>query len=163
MNGSGQTPAPGAGEQTRRQFVFRTELSLFKWGGFSGWHSDYFESTKPMPIFNAPEGEPAAGPPARPTTGNGASVLQALDEVCLPAVQADRDVAALAPAAGFKRNRRDGAFHKTLGRKPYEIIVAPRGANQTVCSVQLKYPAGAEAPLREALHVWYEDGWLQLA
>lgn len=107
------------------------------------------EAAKP-----GPADQTVAALPPLPTTGDAAQLVQTLEGVCAPAVEKDQDVAALAPKAGFKPNRKDGAYHRPLGQRQHEIIVAPRGANQTVCSVQVRYPPGGEGEFRKVLHLW---------
>ena len=97
---------------------------------------------------------PSAPPPALPTSGVGASVLAVLDKVCLPMVREDQPVSVVGPRAGLKLNKRENVYAAALGEAPYSISVRPRGANQTVCNVQIRYPLGQGNEIARALNIW---------
>jgi hypothetical protein len=97
--------------------------------------------------------EPAP-PPNRPTTGDGAVILDVLETVCVPAVrgQALDDIA---KAKGMKRNRRDGSWTMPLGGdKNYTVTLLPQGSNKDVCMAEVHYALGQEAPIVDALNIW---------
>jgi hypothetical protein len=101
-------------------------------------------------------GVAAAAPalPALPTSGVGASVLSVLEKVCLPVVRKDQLVADVGPSAGLKLNKRKNVFTAPLGQAPYSISVLPRGANEDVCNVEIRYPLGQGDEIAKALNIW---------
>lgn len=111
----------------------------------------------PDPAVSTGAAAPAEGPgaerPALPTTGDGAAVLSAIEKICIPQVRG-QDLAKVAAAEGYKRNRRDETYSKPLGPKPYELIVQSPGANTQVCSLTVRYAIGQEKPIVEALTYW---------
>jgi len=107
----------------------------------------------PAPAAQAPA-EPAAPPPVRPTSGDGAVILDVLETVCVPAVrgQALDDIA---KAKGMKRNRRDGSWAMPLGGdKNYTVTVFAQGSNKDVCMAEVHYALNQEAPIVDALNIW---------
>lgn len=96
---------------------------------------------------------PAPERPVLPTTGDGAAVLSAIEKVCIPQVRG-QDLAKVAAAEGYKRNRREETYSKPIGTKPYEIIVQSPGSNAQVCSLSVRYAIGQEKPIIEALTYW---------
>jgi len=102
----------------------------------------------------APAAAPAAPPPTLPTTGDGAMVLSVLERICVPAVRGQK-LDDLAKAAGMKMNRRDQTWAMGLGgHKNYQIIVLPQGSNKDVCQAEVRYAAGGDQPIVQALNVW---------
>lgn len=97
---------------------------------------------------------PAVPPPPLPTAGVGVAVLNLLDKVCIPMVRENVSVADAAPRLGFKRDRRDGSFKGDLGEKLSAATVFPRGANQTVCNIELRFPLGQGDEVSRALNLW---------
>jgi hypothetical protein len=104
-----------------------------------------------VPVTPAPAAEP---PPALPTSGDGAEVLAALDQVCLPAVRGG-NLEDLAKANGYKLNRREQTWGKPLGgQKNYSIVLFPQGSNKDVCFAELRYAMGKDEEIAKALNVW---------
>ncbi len=98
--------------------------------------------------------EPAPPPPTLPTTGDGAVVLQVLQNVCVPSVKANGGLDARAKAAGMKKGK-NGAWVLALGgAKDYTITVQPQGSNRNVCQSEVRYAIGAEKPIISALNVY---------
>jgi hypothetical protein len=102
----------------------------------------------------APAAAPAPPPPPLPTSGVGASVLGVLDKVCLPMVRQDLAVSAAAPQAGLRLDKKTGAYTGVLGQAPHRISVLPRGSNQKVCSVEMRYPLDSGDEIAKALNIW---------
>lgn len=96
---------------------------------------------------------PAEPPPTLPTSGDAAQVISVLDNICKPLVRGG-SLDQLAPAQGFKKNRRDRSYTATLGTKPYTITIADPGSNKDVCSVTLNYAIGQHDPIVKGLAVW---------
>jgi hypothetical protein len=96
----------------------------------------------------------AAAHPTLPTTGDGAVVLNVLQNVCVPAVETAGSLDSRAKALGMKKNR-DGVWTLGLGGdKNYTIAVQPQGANKNVCQAEIHYAVGAEKPIVTALNIW---------
>lgn len=101
----------------------------------------------------APAAE-AAPPPALPTTGDGAVVLNILEKVCVPLVRGGA-IEQLGPAVGLKKNRRDNTWSMPLGGdKAYTITVLPQGVNKDVCQAEVHYAIGQDEPIVKAINVW---------
>ncbi|WP_395673683.1 hypothetical protein [Phenylobacterium sp.] len=106
------------------------------------------------PAVPAPAPAAVEPPPALPTSGDGAEVIAALDQVCLPAVRGG-DLEALAKANGYKLNRRDQTWAKPLGgQKNYAIVLFPQGSNKDVCFAELRYAMGKDDEIAKALNIW---------
>lgn len=110
----------------------------------------------------APAAPPAAAPtpeeeaalhPTLPTTGDGAAVISVIEKICVPLVRGG-SLDQLAPAQGFKKNRRDGSYSKVLGAKPYDIVVSAPGSNKDVCNLTVHYAIGQEHPIVTGLNIW---------
>jgi hypothetical protein len=96
----------------------------------------------------------AAGNPTLPTTGDGAAVINLLQNVCVKSV-ATGDLDSAAKAAGMKKDRRSGAWMMGLGTdRNYSLAVQPQGSNKNVCQVEIHYAIGQEKPIVNALNVW---------
>lgn len=117
------------------------------------------EAAPPAAAPAAPAAEPAAPaepappPPTLPTTGDGAEVISVVNNICVPSVRG-ASVESVAKPLGFKFNRRANAWSKTMGAKPYEISVLPKGSNENVCNVTIKYAVGQAKPIVNALNIW---------
>lgn len=110
----------------------------------------------PAPAAEAPPAapaEPPPPPPTLPTTGDGAEVISVINNICVPLVHGGT-VDDLAKPLGFKKNRRENSWTKIMGSKPYEITVLPKGSNENVCNVTIKYAVGEAKPIVNALNVW---------
>jgi hypothetical protein len=103
----------------------------------------------------APTADAAPAPPSLPTTGTGATVLQVLERLCIPAVRG-QSPDQTAKAMGFKNNRRDGTWTTSLGTgdKNHVIILLPQYSQKDVCRAEVRYPIGQEAPIISALNIW---------
>jgi hypothetical protein len=69
-------------------------------------------------------------------------------------VNRNQSIDAVAPAVGFRKNRRDGSFTRDFQAKPYTVTVLAPGSNKNVCNVDIRYPIGGGATLVSALHAW---------
>jgi hypothetical protein len=106
----------------------------------------------------APSAEPAPAPaeppPTLPTSGDGAVVLNVLEKICVPMVRG-QSVDQLAPALGFKKNRRDNTWSGPLGGdKNYTVTIWNQGVNKDVCQAEVHFAVGQDAPIVKALNVW---------
>lgn len=93
---------------------------------------------------------PPAPPPVvetLPTDGEIGQILNVIRSVCVPLVRGGELAKLATPAAGFKRNRREGGFTQTLVTKPYTLTVYDPGSNKQVCRLGLTYTSGGERPL----------------
>ena len=100
----------------------------------------------------APPAEAAAPAPppvveTLPTDGEIGQILNVIRSVCVPLVRGGELAKLATPAAGFKRNRREGGFTQTLVTKPYTLTVYDPGSNKQVCRIGLTYTSGGERPL----------------
>jgi hypothetical protein len=96
----------------------------------------------------------APPPPALPTTGDGAQIIQALEKVCQPAVRG-QGLEAAAKAAGLKFNRRDETWTMPLASgRDYAIIFQPQYSQKDVCRAEVRYATGQDKPIVAALNVW---------
>jgi hypothetical protein len=105
--------------------------------------------TSPAASEPPPSEAPAAAPVVEtlPTDGEIGQILNVIRSVCVPLVRGG-DLAKLAtPAAGFKRNRREGGFTQTLVARPYTLTVFDPGSNREVCRIGLTYTSGGERPI----------------
>lgn len=105
----------------------------------------------PAPAVEAAPAAPAAPLPERPTTGEGAMVLDVLEKVCIPAVKGG-NLDQLAKANGMKKQR--DRWVGSLGAKPYTISIASQGSNTNVCEMTLEYAVDGERPIIQALNIW---------
>jgi len=106
----------------------------------------------PAPASAAEAAAPAppAPPPVvetLPTDGEIGQILNVIRTVCVPLVRGGELAKLATPAAGFKRNRREGGFTQTLVTKPYTLTVYDPGSNKQVCRLGLTYTSGGERPL----------------
>lgn len=104
----------------------------------------------------APAAAPAAeAPPTLPTTGDGAQIIQIIENVCVPLVRGGK-LDQLAKANGFKLNRRDATWSIQLGTtsKDYNVTLAPPGVNKDVCRGEVHYALNDEKPIVSALVIW---------
>ena len=108
----------------------------------------------PAPASAAETAAPAPAPPAPPpvvetlpTDGEIGQILNVIRSVCVPLVRGGELAKLATPAAGFKRNRREGGFTQTLVTKPYTLTVYDPGSNKQVCRLGLTYTSGGERPL----------------
>jgi hypothetical protein len=93
---------------------------------------------------------PPAPPPVvetLPTDGEIGQILNVIRSVCVPLVRGGELAKLATPAAGFKRNRREGGFTQTLVTRPYTLTVYDPGSNKQVCRLGLTYTSGGERPL----------------
>ncbi|MFO0437053.1 MAG: hypothetical protein ACK5YD_00820 [Phenylobacterium sp.] len=93
---------------------------------------------------------PPAPPPVvetLPTDGEIGQILNVIRTVCVPLVRGGELAKLATPAAGFKRNRREGGFTQTLVTRPYTLTVYDPGSNKQVCRLGLTYTSGGERPL----------------
>jgi hypothetical protein len=96
----------------------------------------------------------ASSNPTLPTTGDGAAVINLLQNICVKAVKSG-DLDSAAKAAGMKKDRRSGTWTMGLGTdRNYSISVQPQGSNKNVCQAELRYAVGQEKPIVNALNVW---------
>lgn len=94
----------------------------------------------------------AAENPTLPTSGDGAELIQVIDQICVPAVRGG-DLDALAKSHGFKK--RKGAWVRGLSSgKDYTVTLQPQGSNKNVCQADVNYAIGQEKPIVNALNVW---------
>lgn len=105
------------------------------------------------PAAPAPAADDPALHPTLPTTGDGAEVISVVEKICVPMVRGG-SIDQLAPALGFKKNRRDGSYSKVLGAKPYDIVVSAPGSNKDVCNLTVHYAIGQERPIVTGLNIW---------
>jgi hypothetical protein len=105
----------------------------------------------PTTSASPPAAAAPVAPPQRPTTGDGAQLLDVIDRVCVPLVKGG-DIDQLSKAAGFKKTR--NGYVATLGAKPYQVVLAPQGSNKKVCNLTINYAIGQEKPIVSALNVW---------
>ncbi len=104
----------------------------------------------PAPAAEAAAPAPPAPPPVvetLPTDGEIGQILNVIRSVCVPLVRGGELAKLATPAAGFKRNRREGGFTQTLVTKPYTLTVYDPGSNKQVCRLGLTYTSGGERPL----------------
>jgi len=102
---------------------------------------------------SAPQADASANP-TLPTTGDGASVLNVLQNICIPAVKSG-NLDTVAKAAGMKKDRRAGTWSMGLGAdRNYSIVIQAQGSNKNVCQVDLHYAVGGEKPIVSALNVY---------
>lgn len=105
----------------------------------------------PAPPAAAPVAPAAPAPPpvveTLPTDGEIGQILNVIRSVCVPLVRGGELAKLATPAAGFKRNRREGGFTQTLVTKPYTLTVYDPGSNKQVCRIGLTYTSGGERPL----------------
>lgn len=99
----------------------------------------------------APAQPAAAAPPVRPTTGDGAVLLDVVERVCQPLVRGG-DIDSLAKGYGFKKTK--NGYVATLGAKPYSMTLSPQGSNKQVCELTVDYAIGQEKPIISALNIW---------
>ena len=92
---------------------------------------------------------PAAPPVVEtlPTDGEIGQILNVIRSVCVPLVRGGELPKLATPAAGFKRNKKEGGFTQTLVAKPYILTVYDPGSNRQVCRIGLNYTSGGEKPL----------------
>jgi hypothetical protein len=98
---------------------------------------------------------PAAAAPAAapavvetlPTDGEIGQILNVIQTVCVPLVRGGQLAKLATPAAGFKRNKKEGGFTQTLVAKPYTLTVYEPGSNKEVCRVGINYTSGGEKPI----------------
>jgi hypothetical protein len=113
----------------------------------------------PAPATGAPaEAAPPAAaepaPPQLPTTGDGATIIHALETICVPAVRG-QGIDKAAKAAGLRQNRRDGTWTMPLGgAKDYVLIFQPQFSQTDVCQAEVHYATGQDQPIVQALVVW---------
>jgi hypothetical protein len=115
----------------------------------------------PAVSSQAPEGSTQSAPqpsaatnPTLPTEGDGAVVLNILQNVCVKAVKSG-DLDGAAKAAGLKKDRRSGGWIGGLGAdRNHKITVQPQGSNKNVCQAEIQYAVGQEKPIVNALNVW---------
>jgi hypothetical protein len=109
------------------------------------------------PAPTAPAAPPAAEappPPALPTSGDGAQIIQAIERVCIPAVSG-QGIDAAAKAAGLKQNRRDETWTMPLASgRDYAIIFQPQFSQANVCHAEVRFAVGQDQPIVAALNVW---------
>ncbi len=114
--------------------------------------------TTAAPGAAAPAPAPVAeAPPAVPTTGDGAVVLNVVEKVCVPMVRGASlaDLVKQNPTLGLRLNRRDGTYTMPLGGdKNYTIMISPPGVNKDVCRGEVHYAIGAETPIVSAVNIW---------
>ncbi|HSV03779.1 MAG TPA: hypothetical protein VLI41_11305 [Phenylobacterium sp.] len=109
----------------------------------------------------APVAAPATPPPpvaeaapTLPTTGDEATILRVLDNICVPLVRGG-NLDQLAQAQGMRKNRRDGTWSMPLGSgRDYTIAVQPQGVNKDVCQAEVHFAIGQDAPIFKAINVW---------
>ena len=103
----------------------------------------------------APPAPPAAAAPAAapavletlPTDGEIGQILNVIRTVCVPLVRGGELAKLATPAAGFKRNKKEGGYTQTLVAKPYTLTVYEPGSNKEVCRVGVNYSSGGEKPI----------------
>lgn len=108
------------------------------------------------PAGAAPQGvTPEAGPPpALPTTGDGAVIINVLEKICVPIVRG-QSLDAVAKANGMKLNRRDQTWSMPLGGdKNYQVIILSQGSNKDVCQGEVHYATGQDKPIVAAINTW---------
>ena len=107
----------------------------------------------PAPPAEAAAPAPPAPPPpppvveTLPTDGEIGQILNVIRSVCVPLVRGGELAKLATPAAGFKRNRKEGGFTQTLVAKPYTLTVYDPGSNKQVCRIGLNYTSGGERPV----------------
>jgi hypothetical protein len=82
-----------------------------------------------------------------PTDGEIGQILNVIQTVCVPLVRGGQLAKLATPAAGFKRNKKEGGFTQTLVTKPYTLTVYEPGSNKEVCRVGVNYTSGGEKPI----------------
>ena len=107
----------------------------------------------PAPPAEAAAPAPPAPPPpppvveTLPTDGEIGQILNVIRSVCVPLVRGGELAKLATPAAGFKRNRKEGGFTQTLVAKPYTLTVYDPGSNKQFCRIGLNYTSGGERPV----------------
>lgn len=106
------------------------------------------------PAVTVPAAPVAAAPAASPsvvetlpTDGEIGQILNVIQTVCVPLVRGGQLAKLATPAAGFKRNKKEGGFTQTLVAKPYTLTVYEPGSNKEVCRVGINYTSGGEKPI----------------
>ena len=90
---------------------------------------------------------PAAAPETLPTDGEIGQIINVLRTVCVPLVRGGELAKLATPAAGFKRNKKEGGYTQTLVAKPYTLTVYDPGSNKQVCRLGINYTSGGEKPI----------------
>jgi hypothetical protein len=98
------------------------------------------------PVAAAPAAAPAVVE-TLPTDGEIGQILNVIQTVCVPLVRGGQLAKLATPAAGFKRNKKEGGFTQTLVAKPYTLTVYEPGSNKEVCRVGINYTSGGEKPI----------------
>jgi hypothetical protein len=112
--------------------------------------------TPPAP---PPPPPPPPAPPAPPTDPTAIALLNALEQVCIPAANGG-DMAKIAKAAGYKK----AGDNFVLKQPSFQFTVLSPGSNPTQCHVDVVHPIDPEAPAKPliiALHNWaaISRGW----
>ena len=93
-------------------------------------------------------------PPAIPTTGDGAVLLNVLEKVCVPLVRGGK-LDDLAKPLGMKLNRKEGTWTMPLGGdKAYTVTMFPVGVNKDVCRGEVHYAFDNEKAIVSAFNIW---------
>jgi hypothetical protein len=111
------------------------------------------------PAAPAAPAEAPPPPPSLPTSGDGATILQVLEKICVPLVRGgnlDEIAKANASTMGLKKNRRDNTWQMPLNAtsKDYNITFAPSGVNKDVCRAEVHYAVGEDKPIVSAINIW---------
>jgi hypothetical protein len=111
-------------------------------------------ATAPTSAAPAAPAAPGEAAPTLPTSGDGAAVIKALDQVCVPAVRG-QGLDAAAKAAGLKQNRRDETWTMPLGSgRDYVIIFQPQFSQKNVCQAEVRFAVGQDKPIVSAINIW---------
>lgn len=93
-------------------------------------------------------------PQTLPTSGDGAVITGLLTDFCLPTTKG-ADVVATAKKLKIKLDKKTGEYIVPMGAKPYQVsILAPGGANPTVCQLTVRYAIGTDQTILDAVNVW---------
>ena len=98
------------------------------------------------PVAAAPAPAPAVVE-TLPTDGEIGQILNVIQTVCVPLVRGGQLAKLATPAAGFKRNKKEGGYTQTLVAKPYTLTVYEPGSNKEVCRLGINYTSGGEKPI----------------
>jgi hypothetical protein len=81
-------------------------------------------------------------------------IINVLEKICVPLVRG-QPIDQLAPALGFRKNRRDNTWTAPLGGdKNYTVTIWNQGVNKDVCQAEVHFAVGQDAPIVKAINIW---------
>jgi hypothetical protein len=90
--------------------------------------------------------------PSTAPTGDAAQIVGLLDRFCAPAIKGT-PVGKLTGPAGLRKNR-DDEWVLALGAGKKITVTPPDSSNPTVCTLNVLYDVGGDAPIYSALNDW---------